>query len=122
MTLSIYTQHNSNECHYAVLQFFILMLSESMLSVIMLNVIMLIVITLPRQNQMRLSDTNKKLFPLDQVIKMIKQAQKLSKYEFKNRCLENKVKKLNQWKGINCKQSARLQHLSQLKASAFCIW
>ncbi len=24
-----------------------------------------------------------------------------------------------QWKGINCKQSTRWQHLSQLKASAF---
>ncbi len=26
---------------------------------------------------------------------------------------------LIQWKGINCKQSTRWQHLSQLKASAF---
>ncbi len=26
------------------------------------------------------------------------------------------------WKGINCKQSARWQHVSWLKASAFCIW
>jgi hypothetical protein len=28
----------------------------------------------------------------------------------------------NQWKGSNHKQSARWQHVSQLKASAFCIW
>ncbi len=28
----------------------------------------------------------------------------------------------NQWKGSNRKQSARWQHISQLKASAFCIW
>jgi hypothetical protein len=27
-----------------------------------------------------------------------------------------------QWKGSNHKQSARWQHLSRLKASAFCIW
>jgi hypothetical protein len=27
-----------------------------------------------------------------------------------------------QWKGSNCKQSARWQHVSQLKASAFGIW
>jgi hypothetical protein len=27
-----------------------------------------------------------------------------------------------QWKGSNCKQSARWQHVSQLKANAFCIW
>jgi hypothetical protein len=27
-----------------------------------------------------------------------------------------------QWKGSNCKQSARWQHASWLKASAFCIW
>ncbi len=53
----------------------IIMLSVIMLSVIMLNVIMLIVIALPRQNQMRLGDTNKKLYTLNQVIKMIKHAQ-----------------------------------------------
>jgi hypothetical protein len=53
------------------------MLNVIMLSVIMLNVIMLIVTALPQQNQMRLSDTNKKLYPLNQVIKMIKQAPKL---------------------------------------------
>jgi len=28
----------------------------------------------------------------------------------------------DQWKGSNCKQSARWQHISHLKASAFCIW
>ncbi len=55
----------------------IIMLNVIVLSVIMLNVIMLSVIALPQQNQMRLSDTNKKLFPLNQIIKMIKQAQKL---------------------------------------------
>jgi hypothetical protein len=27
-----------------------------------------------------------------------------------------------QWKGNNHKQSARWQHISRLKASAFCIW
>ncbi len=27
-----------------------------------------------------------------------------------------------QWEGSNRKQSARQQHVSQLKASAFCIW
>ncbi len=27
-----------------------------------------------------------------------------------------------QWKGSNCKQSARWQHISWLKASALCIW
>ncbi len=27
-----------------------------------------------------------------------------------------------QWKGSNCKQSARWQHVSRLKASALCIW
>jgi hypothetical protein len=27
-----------------------------------------------------------------------------------------------QWKGSNHKQSARWQHISRLKASAFCIW
>ena len=27
-----------------------------------------------------------------------------------------------QWKGSNSKQSARWQHVSRLKASAFCIW
>jgi hypothetical protein len=27
-----------------------------------------------------------------------------------------------QWKIINCKQSARWQHISWLKASAFCSW
>jgi hypothetical protein len=36
---------------------------------------------------------------------------------FKNRHL-----KLLEWKGSNRKQSARWQHISQLKASAFCIW
>ncbi len=29
---------------------------------------------------------------------------------------------LNQYKGSNRKQSARWQHVSRLKASAFCIW
>ncbi len=69
----------------------VIMLNVVMLSVIMLNVIMLSVLALPRQNQMKLNDTNKKLFPLNQTIKMIKQAQKLCKYEFKNRCIENKA-------------------------------
>jgi len=30
--------------------------------------------------------------------------------------------KSTQWKGSDCKQSARWQHVSRLKASAFCIW
>jgi len=29
---------------------------------------------------------------------------------------------MSQWKGSNCKQSARWQHVSQLKARGFCIW
>ena len=60
-----------------VIMLSIIMLSVIMLSVIMLSVIMLSVLALPRQNQMKLKDTNKKLFPLNQIIKMIKQAQKL---------------------------------------------
>ncbi len=28
----------------------------------------------------------------------------------------------SQWKGSNCNKSARWQHISRLKASAFCIW
>ncbi len=33
----------------------------------------------------------------------------------------NKVIKSYQWKGSNCKQSTRWQHISQLKANAFCV-
>jgi hypothetical protein len=33
-----------------------------------------------------------------------------------------KFEKKFKWKGSNCKQSARWQHISWLKASAFCIW
>ncbi len=29
---------------------------------------------------------------------------------------------LAEWKGSNRKQSARWQHISRLKANAFCIW
>jgi len=32
------------------------------------------------------------------------------------------MSELVEWKGSNCKQSTRWQHVSQLKASAFCIW
>jgi hypothetical protein len=32
------------------------------------------------------------------------------------------LKEFSQWKGSNRKQSARWQHVSQLKASAFCVF
>jgi hypothetical protein len=34
----------------------------------------------------------------------------------------NETKIMLQWKGSNQKQSASWQHVSRLKASAFCIW
>jgi len=34
----------------------------------------------------------------------------------------NTLKTYEHWKGSNGKLSARWQHVSQLKASAFCIW
>jgi hypothetical protein len=36
--------------------------------------------------------------------------------------LVSELSNKNQWKGRNHKQSARWQHVSQLKASVFCIW
>jgi hypothetical protein len=37
-------------------------------------------------------------------------------------CVHSTILEPNPWKGSNLKQSAKWQHVLQLKASAFCIW